>query len=324
MNRACRIGVESVYGTAVTPDKYFTLAGESMKRKPTLRTIRPERRHAPMRQVETRRSTAGTLDLYADYTNVGYLLRWLVGVPDTTVFIDRKIHVFTPLPSFEPPSLTVDVARDVELHRYTGTVLQAGRFSLTTQDQHFGLSLQCIGKDEEPAGAIPNTSTASFARPAEIISPDPLIPFAVTLDDGSTSWEAHCESIDLNWIWDRKLREPERRTTPTGVYGGGIIQATGKIGTLYGTDSDFLLDAIRSRAPVSLTVLMTGEPMGGSAQEQLYFEFPVCQANGDPPTLRTSGFGNIDFSVDLGAFYSSADAFGPFRITLTNAITSYP
>lgn len=313
------MGPESAYGTAVTPSLYFRLAGESLKRKPTLQTIRPERRHSAIRQVEARRSTGGGLDVYTSYDSLGYILRWLAAVPESVSGVAGTFqHVFTPSPSFTPPSLTVDVARDIELHRYTGTVLAAGRFSATTQDRHFGMSLQCIGKDEAPAGAIPTPAESVFGEPA-FYDPAASDPFLITLYDGSTSWNAFCESVDFNWTWDRKLREPERRTTPTGFTGGGVIAATGKIGTLYDTDSDFLLDAIRSRAPVSLSLTMQGE-----ARREFDLTYPFCQVNGDPPTLRSSGRGNIDFSVDLQSLYSQAEGFGPFQMQLTNAIASYP
>lgn len=275
-----------------------------------------------MRQIEARRSTAGSLDLYASFDSIGYLFTWLVADPASAPSGSGHAHVFTPLPSYAPPSLTVDLARDIELHRYTGVVLTSGRFSASTQDRHFGLSLNCIGKDEAAAGAIPSPSESSFGEPA-MYDVDAPTPFSVTLDDGSTSWTAFCESIDLNFGWDRKLREPERRTTPTGFTGGGVISTSGKVGTLYDTDSDFLLDAIRARTEVSMLVTIQGAALGGGANQEISWNFPICMVNGDPPTLRTAGRGNIDFSVDLQALYSQVDGFGPFQASLTNSTASY-
>lgn len=312
MNRAARFGTEAAYGTAVATSDYLALVGESLKRKPTLRAIRPERRHSPIRQIETRRSVSGNLDVYLDYDQLGTILRRLVGVP-TSAFLANGgwHHYFGPRPDFTPPSLTIDIARDVELHRYTGVVFQAARLSMTTQDRHFGLSLSCIGKDEAPAGAIPTPAMNVFPEPAFIGQSDAPDTLLVILSDGTTTWQAHAESLDLNFTWDRKLRTPERRITPTGFYGGGVINATGKIGTLYGTDSDFLLDAIRSRALVSLRFIMNGASIGPFFDhETLEIVFPVCQVNGDPPTLKNSGRGNIDFSVDLGVFYTAPSTPG--------------
>lgn len=328
MNRAVRLGVETNYGVAVTPDVYLPLVGDGLKRVDSTQTFRPERRLSKMRQVRNRISVSGPLDVYLDYDRLGLILRWIAAIPTSEALAALGFrHTFIPSSGFVPPSLTVDIARDVELHRYTGVAFQSLRMAMTTQDRHFGLSLACLGKDELSAGAIPNVDEDEFPTAAVITGTD-LFPnpsaFKVSISDGVNLWsDVFCESWDMSISWDRVLRTPERRLNPTGIKGGGITGMSIRVGTLYDFDSSFLLDAIRSKTPVSVILTMHGEPMGGPDQETLEITVPNCMVNGDVPTLKDSGFGNIGFVVDNEILHDS-DSGWPFKITVDNHVEEYP
>jgi len=309
---------ETAYGTAVAGSSYLDLAGESLKRKSTFRSYRPERLSTPNRQVEAARSVSGAVDVYLSLEALNRVLRYLCSNPTAeNLGSGAERYTFLPTPRYTPAGLTVDIAREVEFHRYSGVFFTEGRLSFSNGERHFGLSLACTGKDEASGGAVGTVSDTAFNVPFQVgwdsVGPTPC---QLQLYDGSTTWNASFSALDLTWKWDRKPRMIERSLTPVGILGGGLIGATGRFSWFYGTDTDFLLDAIRNRTDVSLTLTMQGNLIGGSIYETLEVYYPVCKINGDPPTLRGSGSGNIDFSVDEEALYSSTIG-APFRIRTT-------
>jgi hypothetical protein len=226
-------------------------------------------------------------------------------------------YTFTPDPQFRPGSITVDVARDIERHRYTGVTFTGGRLSFGTGDRHFGMSLSCIGCEESAVSGLPELTETEIPVPEAIGETGATTPFDLTISDGVTTWTASAESIDVSATWDRRLRFVSRSLTPVGVTGGGVVGADAKVKWFYDGDTDFLLDAIRARTEVSMTLTMQGAVIGGGIYEGLEITLPRCLVNGDPPTLRGSGFGNIDFTASLAPLYSSSAGYGPLRYRVT-------
>lgn len=317
-DRSMSWGPEDHYGVAGATPNRLLLAGESLKRRSDFRTVQPSRRHSPTRQSELRRRVDGSLDVYLSYAALAQILIYLVGMPTIEDLGSGAIRMtFVPNPQYRPSSLTVDIAREVELHRYTGVFLTSGRLSFGLGDAHFGLSLGCQGKDEGPGGAVPAATDAEFPVPESVGDTGAPTAFRVQLSDGSTTWIADPESFEVTTSWDRRPRLTERSLTPTGMIGGGIVATGAKAKVFYGTDSDFLLDAIRSRASVGMALTMQGALIGGGIYQGLDITLPACKVNGDPPTLRSSGYGNIDFGVDLQSLLDDASGYGPIRYRVT-------
>lgn len=321
-NRTIALGEETEYGTAVSPTRRYLLVSESLKRKPVTRRIRAERRGSANRQSYSGVSVQGAVDVYTDHDELGRLLKWLVNTPSTTNPAgSARVHVFDPSASYRPPSLTAHVYRDVAAHQFTGLFPTAGRLSFSTRDRHFGLSLQMLGADESDGGAIPDVSPSAFPVPAQV-SAEGGCTLSLVLADGSTTWNAWAESFEVDVSFDRRLRLSERSYTPSGIVGGGICTASGKVKWYYDEDSAFLLDAMRSRSDVSLTLtLKDGTAITGSYYPGVVVSLPLCKVNSDPPTLKSPGIGNIDFSVDLDALES--DTAPAIRFTVTNTAASY-
>lgn len=316
---------EATFGTAVAPTSALDIASEGLKLRPDRDMVQPAGRIAPMRQTSGKRSVAGPLDVYLSYTTMGHVLRALVGSPSTTSLgSGAYLHIFTPSSSYRPGGWTVDVMREVGRHRFTGLIFTAGRLSFGLGDRHFGLGLQCLAADWDPdAGSLPATAESDFSAPAQVGDTGAPTPFDISLSDGSTTWSADSDSLDITATWDRKLRHPDGRAAATGVVGGGRCGAVGKVGISYTSDSAFLVSAIDDHTSVSLVLTMQGDLIGGGIYQGLVVTLPSCKLSGDAPTLRTSGYGNIGFSADLAALYSSSAGYGPVRYELTNSVSSY-
>lgn len=319
-NRCIVVGRESRYGTATTPTDAYDMAGESLKRRHTRRPIRAARRVAANRQVETERHVEGAIDLYMSYRQSADVLGWLVGAPDVEILEEGAAarYTFVPDPQYRPESLTIDVARDLERHRYTGVVFTGHRLSLGASERWLGMSLQCIGADEQAVSGLPSLVDADFVAPGRIGRPGSGTFWTLSISDGDTTWNASVRTCEISAAWDRRLRRVDRSLTPVGIIGGGVVTVGGKVAWVYSTATDFLLDAMRSMTPVSLTLTIQGTLIAGTTYETLEILLPQCQVNGDPPTVRGRGYGNLDFNVDLPAFLDD-DAGYPIRYRVTTA-----
>lgn len=319
MSRFAMWEPETVYGTApATLRNYVEIAGESLKRKPDLASHRAGRSMTAERQNERRRSVAGGVDPYVNYITIGQHLALLVNTPTAE---DRGSgafrYTFVPDQAFRPAGSTWDVARDLVMHRHKGLFPTAGRFSFSTTDRHMALALQMLGADEAEGAAIPAIDPSIFSPCAALGSSASATPLDVTVRVGDTVYTLDVDMIDIDLAWNRRLRTSSHTSTPQGVMGGGLVSAAVKLRWIYDDSTAFLMGVFRERTSVAITVTLQGELIGGGIYEELEFYFPVCKMNGDPPTLKGQGFGNLDFTAANEALLSRSAGY-PFRVRVTN------
>jgi hypothetical protein len=312
-DRYIRWADEPSYAVATTPTAYRDIVTESLRLDLRLSSIRPARRIAATRQVQRRRSVSGELAPLLGWDQIDDVLAWVCG-PAVAEHISGSEwqRRYVPDAQYTPTSRTVDVARERELHRYRGVVPTSLRLSMSAGDAHLALSIGCLGADEAAAGALPSPAEAAFPAPLHIGMSDAALAVEVELSDGSTTWTQPALSIDLQLDWNRQLREPARSLVPTGVTGGAVAGARGRIRWDYDEDTQRLLDAFRGRTGCSLALAIRGTTLATGIYQQLLIELPSVTVDGQPPTLRGSGAGNIEFSADMPALYSEAIG-GPFR-----------
>ncbi len=313
--------VETSFGVAASMGSApYDFAGESLERKPVFVPIRPPRFQSAVRQVETRRSVAGSVDVLAGWENIGYLWRYLIDEPSTTgPASGYYTHVFSCDPRASLPSLTLQVPREQEAHRYVGCGFTGFSFSLTQGAGEFGIRVEVVGADEASAVAVPSRSESDF-EPTIPIGDTSGAAMYVTLDDGSTSWTASVESIDFQARWNRELFWTPRQVAAVGITPGTIIGATCRFKWDYDAADQFMLDAFRNRTAIDVTIKLTAT----SGLNELKFELPNCMIDGRPPTVSGAGRGNIPLEMNLSAYRTTSfNQGGPFRVTLKNTTASY-
>lgn len=321
--RYAKIGQQTDFSTAAEPTEHLLLVSESIKlRHEDINNIQSARSMGVSRSLSARRTVGGGLDIYQSYAQLKTLLgRTVSDASLVTIAAGVGKSTFIPSPHFEAKPCTLDIARDEAIHRYIGLFAQALRISFGQSDQHFGVSLEMLGKDEDTPQALEVVDGTDFPRPEYIGETGATTPFSIVLSDGSTSWNAYTDSIDMNFKWNRDLRHPARRATPTGIIGGSVVGASAKLKWLYESDTEFLLDAYRTRADLSMLLTMQGDEIGSTGYyEEFTVYFPVCKLLSEPPTLKNSGFGNIDFPINLLPLLGSGISNAPFRFTIQHSI----
>lgn len=323
-NRYLGIGVESVYGTAATPTILLDMAGESVELREDYELIQPSRFIMPTRTVLPRRFVRGTVDALLGWTNVGHVIKLLMGsLTSANLGSGAYTHTKTPTVQVNPSSFTLDIPRDVQCHRYTGMVATSARMGIGSPE-HFGLSLTLLGKDET-LRAADSVNDSSFEAPAFFPSPDADPSISIALDDGSTSWAGKATQIDLELSWARELRQPPRFQTPTGFLTKGDVRARVRIRWFYDTDTSFLYDCYREETDLELVLDLLGATIAGGSglSRRLRFTFPVCRVTGRPPTVRRPGGGNIDHEFVLEPLDAAHGVTAPFTVELRNGTSSY-
>ena len=311
-SRYIALGEETTYGTAVTVNRYFDMTSESLRRRPSLRTVSSERNISALRQYEQRRIVQGGLDLYAGWTGIGRLLKGLIGSPTTTGLGGGYYrHAYTPADKASVVSWTVDIPRDVDTHRYTGTNPNSLRISIGQGDLFFGVALECLGKTEASVGSIASVAASVFELAMPLMSS-----MTLTLVSGVVTYVANFQSLDIDLKVKRELRQSERSQTPTGIIDGHVWSATARVKWVYDSDTDDFLAVFRSRASTSVTFDIA------SGSYLLRVTMPTCQLNGDPPTVKGAGVGDLDMTMNFSALLDSSTE-SPFTVRLENQQASY-
>jgi len=313
-------GEEVTYGefTGATPYR-ADFAGESIEQKLQTKELEAPRFGAITRQVLKRRNVAGSVDLLLGWNLVGRVLKQLIGPPVTTGPASGiYTHVFTASGRTAVASLALDLPREVEMHRYLGCFFTGASVSIHSGDKHLGMKLNVLGAGEAAPLAIPSVVESDFEAPILVgdssASPSML---KVILDDGSTVWSAALDSLDMQIGWNRQLRFSSRSQTPTGFRPGTFAGGQVRVRWVYGSDTEFLLNAFKARTPIDAQVVFV------DGSKELRFHFPLCLLTGRPPTVRGPGQGNIELQVDSIALYSETDGYGPVQVTLKNTVASY-
>lgn len=319
-SRYIAFGEELDYGTAVVASEWLDIVSESLRRKLSTDTTQPARRFALNRQLERRRNVSGSIDTYSDFIGIGSIFKGFLGSPATSSLGGGAYaHVFSCNTNSAPVTWTVYAARDEAFHTYTGVTPTKCRVSFGLSDNFFGVSLDCIGKDESDGGALSSVPDNYF-RDFTTVDKGAM---ALSIDDGSTNWTAYTQSIDIQMSSNKKLRESDRSQTPQGIIQATQYTASLKGRWVYGSDTEFLLDAFRNRTPCSLAFSITGSLISGVTYRKILIQIPNAMLNGDPPTIKGAGRGDLPLDFDFVGLESTDTANGPFNITLTNTTSAY-
>lgn len=315
-SRYVGLGEETTYATAVAVSSYFDIVGETMQRKPGRPMVRPERRLATMRQLDTGTNVEGSIDLYCGWAGLGKIFKGMFGAPTTTGPVSGDyLHTYDPTASRVVPTWTLDIPREVDTHRFTGVQPKAMRFSMGVGDLFFGVSLDCIGASEVSVGSIADVAASAFELPIDLLGK-----IVMTLETDAGPVDQDFQTLDLNIKTNRKLRWPERASAPTGIVKGDVWGATLKAKWIYNSDTEAFLEAFRDQAWVSATIDIGPSADGYSIQ----FVLPNCRMNGVPPTIKGPGYKNIDLSMDFVALWNEDESEDtPILVSLTNGVSSY-
>lgn len=299
--RYVRYGVQTDFNVAATPNKYLHTSGESLKQQYRLSSSRPARLGTTNRQLLSRKKVVGGIDLLLNNDQCVDLFSEVFGSPVVSnPLTGYEINTFKHRKDFLPNGLTFDVIRDYKLFRYVGFVVTQARLSLSNQDQHFGMNFDGVGKMELEPVSIPTIASNVFNAPSYVGVDNVFDSFKVVINDGSTDHTLSVYSIDLQWKWNRKLKEVARSLTPIGIEGGTICVPSVKLKWDYDGSTLFLVDAIQNRTDLSLSILMRQSQIPSIPHyNQVLIEYPKMRANGEIPTLKGSGFGNLDFDINL-------------------------
>jgi hypothetical protein len=323
--RYVSLGFESTYGVAVTPSVHLDCASEGLELRRDTRFAEADRRMAADRTYSPGRSVGGTLDVYAGWEKLGYLLKALLGLPATTTPEgSARSHLYTPTLQRSVPSGTWDAHREIARHRYTGLFPRSGRVSFASPE-HFGVSLAMLGADEAlgSSGSVNDSDFETTIFPLTNAGGGTgEAALTATFDDGSTSWSADFEALDVEFSFDRALRRAERSLTPTGILTRGQIGAELRLRWIYGTDTQFLYDAYRDEVDLDVDVRLTGGIISGATSYLLQLQLPKMRVTGKTPTVKKAGHGDIAHDVPLSALYDST-LLAPFTVTLVNTTGSY-
>lgn len=300
-SRYIRYGVQTDFNSVVTPNKYLHTNGESLKQQYKLSSSRPARLGTSDRQFLSRKKVVGGLDLLLNNDQCIDLFSQVFCDPVVlNPLTGYEINTFKHKKDFVPSGMTVDVIRDEKLFRYVGYVVTQARLSLSNQDQHFGMNFDGIGKMELEPIIPPSIASNVFSAPSYVGVENVFDSFKVVINDGVDDHELDVYSIDLQWKWNRKLKEVARSLTPVGVEGGTICVPSVKLKWDYDSTTLFLVDAIQNRTDLSLSILMRQSQIPLIAHyNEILIEYPKLRANGEIPTLKGSGFGNLDFDINL-------------------------
>ena len=314
-------GEETTYGTAAASvTNYVDIESESLRRVQTYTQIRPHRWAKQQRQNRTRRHVAGSIDALVGWDSVGAFLRYLIDRPDSSGPASGiYTHLYYTHPNSESPtpSLTMDVPREVTMHRHLGCVLTGGSIVLDSTRKILGLRLDVLGADETTL-SIPSVASSAFDAdpPIDVGDVTATSSLSLTLDDGSTSWAASMESATLTYTNSRKLRNPPRSDVPTGFVPGMVVGVKLAVKWVYDDDSEFLVDAIRDRTTVDVTLLFV------DGLKSLRFKLPACYVDGQIPTVSGAGYRNIPLAINFTPIFdTSIDYF--MEVQLKNETASY-
>lgn len=317
------LGEETSYGVAVSPSKLFDITAEGVEHRKDFVERRPARVHGVIEQRVSRHFVVGTFDALVGFDRLAYLLRYLLGAPSSSASGAGYAHVFEPRPQELVPSLTLDIPREQERHRYSGIVFREGGFSIDTTTRHFAFKVGFVGKQEEAPGSISSVSETSFETPINPGDSAHATPFQLLLSQGSTNYVAEADQLNVQALVNRALRQPPRFPTPTGVTPGTLFKFRCGVRLLYDANTQFLLDAFRNVSDVSASLIMRGALIGGSTYEMLEWNFPLCRVAGKPPMMRGTEGTSIEFQLDLNPLLAFQEGEEASTITVTNATASY-
>jgi len=306
-------GLETVYGTAVTPDKTIQVASESLKLNMSkkdeglLTGGRLTSRTAAMgRRIE------GNLSLLARPDDIGLFLASLLGVEAAASLVAASTgaykHTFTAAqPTVLLPSLSFVIDRGVKAFEYAGVKINSLSFSAAAED-YLKLDMALVGKDEAEglaeAGLTPSTLKAFRFSGA-------------TVKVGGVTLDATSVKFDYNNNLDAQTQ-----TTKTGTnykepeLGSREIKAD--IEVLYDSASDGIRDDFFLTDDIcALEITFTSDEIETGFNYSLKISVPYCQVEDASPAV--GGPDRIKYNLQLKAVDGSGE---PITVELINAFDS--
>lgn len=314
----CSIGFkkESVYGTAVTVDRFLEFTSETLDFEREFYQgsgLRPGSRLArSARRVLVKDGGAGDIELEVPTRGLGTLLEALTGTASSTVVAGALYQqLFTLTKSDYLPSLTIQKgiprlgADTVDAYTFKGAVNKSFEISMANAEVlKLKTSWHAREIDTTIAYATPTYPASfelfSFVSAALVVGGSVTVPGATTLATGGT---AAANVRDFTISVDQKLDENGWNLGAGGKRSRrGAVQLAevkGKITAEY--DSTTFRDAVRDQTPLALVATFQGAAditAGNKATFQIIV--PDIRFEGELP--KSNGGDVITQSIDFTAF----------------------
>src|SRR4051812_14743547 len=320
---------ETVWGTAVTPDKFYEYDSESFAGTSDYYDgvgLRADTTFAPStRTKKLKRTAGGDVSMSMPYKNLGAILDQMVTGTVTPVVVNGtgfKSTFNVGLGAAPTKSATIQVNKpradstDVAF-TYPGSMITAAGFSFATGSVPT-LSTTWMSKDETtptttPAGAA--LASASYPAGDNIWTE---LEIAVSVNSVAATG---VRSVNLNWSIPR---EPLRVLDASSTYGQPVVngraELAGTIDAYWEATSVAYYDLFRAgtMVPIIVTVASTTAISGSTAFPTMVYTMANAQLRGTSPTV--GGPDLIDVSIPFVVKYDGTNA--PLKVEVTETATA--
>src|SRR3990172_6265271 len=124
-NRYMRWASQTDFNVAVAPSSnYLRIASESIKLRNQTRNLRGERFISSSRNIFQRRSISGQIDVFLNNPEFELFMAHAICQPDSSSpAVGVSLKTFNPSGQFLPSGMTLDLVRDLFIHRYFGMII---------------------------------------------------------------------------------------------------------------------------------------------------------------------------------------------------------
>lgn len=304
------IGVESTWGTAVTPTRFYEFTDESLAL--TIERIESEGLRAGNRVLRSDRYAVGqkavegsvTMDVTAE--NIGLLFQHGLGSNSTA---NTSGSVYTHTATLADPyslGLTLEVGRpgnDGTVRAFTYNGCKISEFTLSNStNELLTAEWSFIGKDET-TGSI---TSASFPASQELLS---FVGATITL--GGSSFETKDISISVNNGLDAERYILGSQTINAPV-ANAMTEITGEITAEFKDLTAY--NRIINATHAAVVAKWEGTSISGTYKRSVTVNMPVCRFDGATPNV--GGPEIVDQQLTFKALYNGTDE--PITVTTVN------
>lgn len=327
-------GVETTYGTAVTPTLFPEFDNEDLKFEPTysepsgLRAGRKFKQGAKL--TRTRRGVSGSVNMQHPVLGMSRIWKQMLGsglvTPTQLSTSDAYEHIHTP-GDFRGKSMTIQVGKPepggtVQPHTYAGCKFSGWELSVSDSEK-LTLALTVVGRDESTATAlataayIANNPSWGFEQCAMTLGGTATTASGKTTLAGNTAIATIVNEIGLTGetpmaeerygVGNQGLRaEPLENDIPT---------ITGSLSAEYGKEE--IYDVFQDNDPTAVLLSFEGGAIPDGAGENFLLEILIAEIRIKAAAPVVGGPDLVEMSTDLEAYSDDVNPVIQVRLVTT-------